>query len=188
MQVNTKVLKLELNKLQKNISNYEEDLDNYYHELLNVSNFWHDPHEEKFSREVKLEKVKLETSLKEVKNIKDVYKYMINEYEKLGARITYDLSYKNTIIKACDNFRRKLKQIITKYENLNLSMIDEKSRILNELYKLKRVLNDVEEIKEKVKKVFDKIEDIESTIRIRLNRLDIELIRETDVREFMYKG
>ncbi len=186
MQVQVNHLKTYLDRISKSLDNYESDCQNFYNELNNASSYWEDEHAKKFFDSVLQEKIKIDTMQNEILSIKDVYKYMVESYEKIGNKLEFNLDLKEDTLYRIDTYIVKLENIISSYNSLNLSFCSkEKQTIENHKQKLIREVEYVQKVKENLKKTFGQIEEIEKNIQYKLSKLNLEIIKETDISGFI---
>lgn len=186
MQIKVNHLKTYLDMISKKLKNYEEDCRNFYNELNNISSYWQDNHAERFFDNVLIEKNKIDTMQNEILSIKDVYKYMVESYEKIGNKLEFNLDLKEDTLYHIDTYIAKLENIIFSYNRLNLSFCSKEKQILeNHKQELIREVEYVQKVKENLKKIFGQIEEIEKNIQYKLSKLNLEVIKETDISEFI---
>ena len=74
------------------------------------------------------------------------------------------------------------------YNNMDLGFCSG-STLANKIYKQKQELLKIKEKliqdKEKIKDIFEKIEEIEKDVNLKLSKINIEVIKEADINEFM---
>ena len=186
MIVHVDKIRVELDKYNNLITKYENAYLNLYHELNSASLYWNDGNSPKFFENVDSEKNKVSNSILELKSVRDVYFYIAESYEKLGNRISFDLKYQDSIINKFNLYIDKLDKIITLYNELDLTFCAEEANLLRtELDKLDHMKYSVTALKEKVRKIFMQIEEIEKEVHSRLSKIDIEIIKKKEINEFI---
>lgn len=179
MKVDVNRLKEEVNGLKTIIDNYEEVYLNLYHELDTVSSSWRDTHASLFFDTVKFEKLSIQTTIAEMREIITVYNDIIVRYSKIGNKITFDLSSKSEIISKCNHYIDILNDIIRKYNDINVSSYSTESQyIVSERHTLEQTHKDVVELKEKINSKFQLIEQLEKEISRKINKIKIEVMKE----------
>ena len=186
MIVHVDKIKVELDKYNNLINKYENAYLNLYHELNSASLYWNDGHSAKFFDNVEVEKNKVSNGILELKSVRDIYFYIVESYEKLGNRISFDLKYQDSIISSFNKYIDKLDEIINLYNNLDLTFCAEEANLLKtELEKLGHMKYSVTAIKNKVRKIFLQIEEIEKEVKFRISKIDIEIIKKKEINDFI---
>ncbi len=186
MQVHVANMKTQLISLNKLLTTYEEDLRNFYNELNTSSSYWQDTHADKFFNNVKGEHLKSTNTQNELRSIEKVYKHLIESYETLGDKIFFDFDHKDSCLEKINTFIEKMRSIIGAYNSLDTSFCGSEATILEqEKQKMMKDVKMITKMKENLQKVFREIEEIEKNIQLQLSKISIELIKETDIEEFI---
>ena len=186
MIIDVNNIKDEIVKLNGLVDKYEENYLNLYNEINNASSYWNDLISVKFFDSCKIEKIETKTALDEIKSIIDVYDYILEKYQEIGNKIKCEIKDKSIIISNFNNYIVKLDDLIREYNLLDYNFDHKISSILNDqLYKLKNNRKILNSIKNEVKDIFDNIETIEKEINLRLSKINIEIIKETDISTFI---
>ncbi len=186
MQVNILKMKAEINKLNNLIENYELTYLNLYNEINKASSFWQDNNARNYFKNIEIEKRNTKRFIDEVNSCKDIYKFLIEKYEKLGNKISVNIKNKDDVVSELNKYLDKLQSIINYYDNLDLSFCpNERIYLLNEKDKLKEEKNQVNNIKDGIKEKFSYIEEIEKQISSKIAKIDIEILKETDIKGFI---
>lgn len=183
MTIDVKGLKEELKAYNDLLEEYEGNYLNYYNVLSSFSFFWNDAHARKFYNSIPKEKLYYKNLLLELQSIRDVYKYMIMKYSDIGNHIHADLKDKDYILNKFDSYIDKCDDIINEFYNLNLSFCPVEARIIRK--KRDSIIDCRDRMIEKrksVKESLEKIENIENEVRYRINRIDVSIMKETDIR------
>ena len=187
MEINVLALEKEYDLLTKSIESFYENILNIYNELNWASGYWNDFHARLFFTNVNSEKIKLNNTYNELKSLNDIYTFLIEQYKSIGNKIRVNLEEKNKVITKFNDFREKINELVSLYNDLDLSFCT--VTIANKLAKQKQELIKIKEKivtdKEKVKNIFEKIEQIEKDVNLRLSKINIEIIKEADINEFM---
>lgn len=186
MYVNVTNMKTQLNRIIASLNTLYEDYLNYYNELNGVILYWQDPIATRYFDSVKKEQVKVQNMQEEFTFLKEVYQYFVNKYSELGNKIFYVLENKNACISRTNNFIEKAKNVVRSYEKLDTGFCSSERGILErEKEKLKQIIEDMEQEKEVLRTTFQKIEEIENQIQAKLSRINVEIIKETDLVGFL---
>ena len=187
MEINVLALEKERERLIKSIESFFDNILNIYNELNWASGYWNDFHARLFFTNVNSEKIKLNNTYSELKTLNDVYTSLINQYKRIGNKIRVNLEGKDKVIAKFNEFRENINELIVLYNDLDLSFCT--STIANKLIKQKQDLLNIKEDliqdKEKIKDIFEKIEEIEKDVNLKLSKINIEVIKEADINEFM---
>ena len=186
MQVNIANMKIRLITLTNKLNNYQEDLLNLYNELNNATSYWQDNHATKFFNNVQKEELKANNLVNELTSLQEIYTYLVEKYETLGTKIVFELDKKNTCLTKIDSFLAKIAQIINTYNHLDTSFCPlEAKYIQSEKKKLSQIAENIKTIRKDLKTIFNEIEETEKNIQHKLSKINIELIKETDLKEFI---
>lgn len=186
MEVIVDSLQSEVDKLCRLLEDYEANYLNLYHILASSSLFWQDPHAARFFNNVDFEKIKVKSSIEELTSIKNVYEYLLTKYKSLGNKFSFKLENYESVLSKIDQYINEMQVIITCYNNLNLDFCgNEVSDLYSQKNKLVNMVNKASQVKEKTKKVFVEIQSIENEVNLRLSKIKIELLKETDIDNFM---
>lgn len=184
--VNVDELKTNLIKYNSLIENYQSIYDNLYNEISSASFFWNDEHASSFFENINVEKIKVGNVISELNSVKNVYSYIVSNYEKIGNKIVFDLDLRNEIMEKFDNYINKIIKIIKYYDSLDLSFCVQESKfITSEKNKLVVMKNVVFNLKEKIMKIFDDIEEIEKQVNLMISKINIGVIKESEIDNFI---
>lgn len=187
MRVDVSNIKTELVKLNKLIETYEDNYLNLYNELNKASTYWQDVHSINFFDDVDSYKLKLEINVEELNSLCDIYKYLVDQYQKIGDRINFDLDKKNSVVRTIDTYIQEINSIVSSYRSLNLSFCThyERETLMREMRRLQNYKNILSETKSEVIKKFETIQSIENRVKSKLSELSIEIIKENNVSEYI---
>lgn len=186
MQINITNMKLKLITLTNKLNDYQDDLLNLYNELNNASSYWQDPHAIKFFNNVKKEQLQANNLTNELTSLQEIYTYLVDKYETIGNKIQFELDQKNACFAKIDNFLTKITQIINAYNHLDTSFCPEEAKyIQNEQRKLLKVAENLKTIRKDLKIIFNEIEETEKNIQAKLSKINLEIVKETDIKEFI---
>lgn len=186
MKVNVSKLKNEIVSFQDLLKEYEENYLNFYQELSSVSFFWQDSHADNFFKNVNLEKIKVQVFHEELMSIYGLYKFLIDRYQSFGEIIEFDLNMMNTVFSKFNLSIEKMNDIIHSYQGLDLSFCDDiAGMVKNEYNEILNNKKQLESIFENVKEYFYEIEEIEKEVKLRIARITVELLQESEINEFI---
>lgn len=186
MQVHVKNMKLYTEMLKKKIQAYEENDRNLWNEMNISSSYWQDFRATKFYDSTRTEQVKIKNTIKELYSMQEIYNYFVEQYASIGNHIFFDLDKKDRCIRKLDIFIQKIKEVENLYKNLDTSFCpQEKNFLEKEAQNLNKIRNELQKIKEEVINTFLKIEEIETNIQLKLSKIQIEFIKETDKRDII---
>ena len=185
MIINVDKLRDELVKYNTFINKYEDIFLKLYGELNSASVYWNDGRSISFFEHVDKEKDKIKNVISELNGIFDFYSYIVENYEKIGNKIRFDLSVKDSIIDKYNIYINKVEEIIRCYNNLDLSFCPQEASLINdEKNKFLTIRDVVINSKNNVEKIFFEIERIEKEIGLMVSRINIDFIKETDISLF----
>ena len=171
--VNTKQLKIELNKLSNLIEKYEETKINLFLNLNNSCIDWKDNDSLKFSDKIYLEKQETDLFIDSIKEKKDIYLYMYYQYNSIGNYIRYETTNNINMINKisdnvdiCDSIISQFNVITEKKE------CKEQYNLINERNKIINVKNNLLYIRKRYQDVQKLITEIETNIKNKINNLD----------------
>ena len=186
MKINVKNLKLEVNNLKKIIEEYDDIYLNLYNEFSLSSFLWNDTNSKKFYKDLDVEKIRVQDTINEMYSINNIYKYIINQYEKIGNNIYYDLSNKNIILSDIKKYQQRLNVIINKYNNLDTSSCPQISNyIIKEKTIIKESLNLTNTVYKNINILYKKLEELDKEIKLRVSKIDISYIKENDIYDYV---
>ena len=181
MTVDVKYLKEQIKAYNDLIEEYEGDYLNYYNMLSSFSFFWNDQHAKKFYNNIPKEKLNCKNLVGELREIKDIYRYLVIKYSEFGNQITIDLKEKDRVLRKFDSYLDKANAIITKFNNLNLGFCPGEAYSIRQ--KKNEVINCRDSIREKresIKQCFEKISNIEREVGYRIKMINTAIIKEPD--------
>ena len=183
MKVNVNNLKNEISALNKLLDDYEENYLNYYNVLSSFSFYWNDARSKIFFASLPKEKMQCANLLDELKDLKGVYSYIADKYSALGNKISANLNARNKVLRYFNNYIDKLDRIINRFDYLDLSFCS--TGIYNSIRNRRNELSNMREraktARNKVDNIFDKIDRIETEIKKKIRRVNVSVIRETDI-------
>ena len=186
MEVNVEKIKVELEKYNRLIDDYEDLYLQLYFELNYSSSYWNDGNSFNFYEKIKKDKNKITLAITELKEIKKVYEYIIDSYERFGNKISFNLRRKYNVLEKIDNYLIELDKIIKLYEELDYeNLVEEKIILDNQKDTLLKLKNRMTEMRENVKDLFDKLEEIEKNIHYRISKISIEKLKIQDINDFL---
>ena len=186
MEIRVDSLKDTTNKLNHLIEDYEAIYLNFYNQISFATSFWNDSHSVAYFQEIERQKLKIKTTIQEMKDVKDVYTYLFQKYQNLGNKIVCYLDKQDETIHSFNQYIEKLNFIIQLYNNLNLSFCTREARcIRSERSRLIAMRNKMETVRDETKKTFNTIREIEHEVNYRISKITIEVMKEMDIRPFI---
>lgn len=186
MEVNTINLSSEIHKMNSLINEYEDIFLNLYNEINNSSFFWNDNNSVSFYNNANLEKIKVRQTIFEIENVRNIYVYINEQYSTLGKIIKFDLENVEKIYEYFTYCNEQVKNIIRSHNSLNIGVCSEINGLINSNYSLlSKIQEDLQLLKTSTKNALIKIENVEKEVRNKINHMDIEYIKESDIREFI---
>ena len=186
MEINLKKLKKEYYLLNSFIKRYEENMLNYYGKMNYVLSEWNDKEGLLFSEHLDKEKKSVFLLIGNLKELCNIYEFIIKKYDKFGNIVKFDFDKKEVINASFDKMNNDLSNIITKFDNLDFDFSsDEKKQIINQKEKLINLKKNVFSLKNNNNKTFDMIDEIEREINYKISKISIENIKETNISDFI---
>lgn len=186
INVNSSEIEKELMYLNKLITEYEDNYLSLFRELNSSSLFWKDGKSELFFDTIPKEKIKNDNYYQEIKNVQNIYTYILEQYKKIGNKINIDLNYQEAILKRFDKIILELENIKSLYEHLDTSFcIEEKGIILNELKDITQIIEIIKDEKNRIKNLLEKIESIEMEISTQINKIKITYIKDYEIDNYI---
>lgn len=186
MFIKVNSLKTEFNQLNKLIESYNLTVLNLYNELSYSNNYWQDGHSLLFYDNARIEKQNNLKIVSELIEIKDVYSFLISNYEVLGNHIKCELPNKYAVLNKIDAYINKIKEIIASYNGLDLSFCPaEAGMISSQVNGLNNELKRINDVRAKISGYYSKIEDIERTVNLNISKIDISYLKESDYRSYL---
>ena len=183
------VLKIDVIKFENEVIKYNELIKKYesvtvnlFHILKNTSSYWRDDRTNIFFDELQSEKRNIDLVIDSLKELGELYKFMLQKYKDLGNKITYNPELKKEIDNKFSKLTIEITDILKKYNNLNIdSSFSEKDLIANEKNNIIKAKEKIEDIKEKVKDTFQQLDNIDNEINQKIKNMDVKKINENDI-------
>ena len=186
MNINIEKLKGDLRELSSLIEDYESIYYNLYNELSNCSIFWNDNNSLLFFDNVSYEKKAINETITEFKQIIEVYNYLVNKYSEFGTKIKIDSKQKNDILKKIDNYINDIEDILNSFNNLSFRFDRTISdNIYRDINRINDIINILYNLKNKIKKHFNAFEEIEREVTLRLSKINIDILKETEINKLI---
>ena len=152
---------------------YNNDIISNFNEL---SKYWHDSKSLKLNSSVKLEIQRMVNLESNIKDQLEIYKYLENEYKKIGNKIKCNLEAKDMIDNKLVSIISAINNILNQYNELgDISFYPKSYVIENQKNDIKNILDSFNNIKEKVNNTFISIQNIESTVSERLEGIEVQM-------------
>ena len=173
LKVNAKKLKNDIDKFSVIINELEDSQINLFENLKNSCIDWQDGNSIEFDEHIYLDKKETLTLRQYIYEKKDIYNKIFTEYSSIGNKVSCNLNSKNKILYELDVCINKSTSIINKLNNLNQRFdFPEQNEIYRELNKVQKIKNILLEHKNKIKKMYEKIEKIEKDIYNKISSLE----------------
>ena len=184
LKINVNNLKIEIEKINKLLDEYENIFLNLYNELSSSSLFWNDKESKLFFENINIEKIKINNMLVELHEISNVYKSIIRKYEQIGNNIEIIFQSKEIILSKINKYLDKLYTIIEKYHELDLEFCPKEAYIIyNQLDELIKIGNDIISLKKKIQDKYNDVLEFERKIKLDISSIKIEYIKEIEVND-----
>ena len=182
MEINILKIKEELTKIDNLYEDYEKIYINLYNEFKKIQSVWISQKSNEFNNYILSEKQKVKQTIDDMKNVNNIYDYLVENYKILGDKIKFNINNKDKVIDKINNYQDKLVKIINKYNNINYKEYTEEEKMI--IFQKKILLNNKENLENIKKQILDKlkkIEEIEKEVSLRISKIDIEIIKESDI-------
>ena len=181
MQVNVSLLKDNLNKLNSEISEYE----NIYLNLYNELNFSHSyANSNKFTMfydAVDQEKNKVNIFIQDLNELVRIYDYIVSNYSKIGNKVNFNLDNASYVFNQITTIKNKINSIKRRVQSLYSYY--EVREILNDInYKINSIEVSIRTIENDYRRTINKISDVEKNTANMIRKFDINVETETDIR------
>lgn len=186
ISINSFEIEKELIYLNKLLEEYENNYLMIFKELNSSSFFWKDGKADLFYKEIPKELEKNRNYYQEIKSVKDLYNFILEKYKQIGDKISIDLNSQESILEKFNNIIELSKEILSSYKHLDTSFCEEEKQIIND-YKetLKSLITSLIEEKNKIKDLFNNVEDIESQINEKLANIKITYFKELEIDSYI---
>ena len=182
MDINIEKLKGDLRKLSNLIEDYESIYYNLYNELSNCSIFWKDNNSSFFFDNVRLEKIAVNETITEFKQITELYNYLFNKYSEFGNKIKINTELKNDILSKFDNYLEDIYDILDDFKNLTFRFDKTiADNIYRDMDRLVDIANILVGLKSRIKKHFNEFEEIEKEVSLKISKINIDILKETEI-------
>ena len=186
MNVNTNRLKDNIDKFNIELNNYNNTELNYYNELNNSSSYGNSTMIRKYYSNVNKERILIDDFIEELNELKNIYDYIYTSYSNIGNNIEFDLNNDTLLFNKINIINNKINNIKRSINFISLSTYPEITREINNIIlRLNDMQKNLNIIENHYKSTINKINEIEKQTKIRLNKLDFELIQEIDLNEFI---
>ena len=122
--------------------------------------------------------MQVDETIQEMKKVHDIYRYLYEKYIEIGNEIKYELTSKDSIIIALNNYINRFDVIIRKYNSLDLSFCPESIIIEQQKNNLLHTKNLLIETKNNINNTFQNIDNIEKYVKDKINEINITIINE----------
>lgn len=185
IQVDVEQLNQELVKLNHMIDFYEEIKDNLFKTITESSFFWNDNRAKQFYQSMNKEHSETQNMITNIKEMRDLFFFIITSYKELGKKIKCDIESKKRIMDKYSILLSMLDNIIQKYENLDVSFCpEERSIVAEQIKEYKGVKEKLYISKKRVGEYYESIYKIELMVKKKLSQLTISKITEFEIEQF----
>lgn len=176
------MVEVDINKIKNVISGYseiikqlEEDNNVLINEFNEMQKYWNDQNRIKLSTSFNLEKKRILNLEQNIKDQLKVYRYIEENYAKIGKKVKCNLDNQKLLINKLDNVIDKVKSIIDDYDNLgSISFYSRAYLIRNQEYELQKILDSLEVLKSELNNKFSQINNIEKQLSGVLPNMKVE--------------
>lgn len=176
MIVRVEKLKVELDKYNDIVSNYENLKMKLYSELKYLSTFWSDDSSPDFFDKVNFQRIDCEEMISNMKSLSEIYSYVIYSYEDLGKEIEFDLSLRDNLMVKFEKCINEFDYIIDIYDSMDLSLIEEKDMYLEQRKVFVNSKTKLVNYKSNIDKILSDINEIEAQVRSKIRKINVKLI------------
>ena len=179
MEININNLKNNVIELNKIINEYENTYLNMYNNVYDIKENWIGEKSVSFFEKNSLEQKKISNCIEELKSLILVYTYIINEYSNISYKIFINLDLREKINNCFNKYIElidKVNVLCNNIPNMYISFIENIKIYFNNLK------DKIIYLKQNYNDICDKIIEIENNISIKISKINIELINETDIR------
>ena len=173
-------MKIELEKLETNLDEYNDLYLTIFHELSIALENWKDNRSLQFSEDLYLEKQQTKKFIESLKDRRDIYKYIVTEYSKIGNIISFNLSKKSSFDQKTTAVKNALNAAIRQGENAAYSIghyrVSEAGYFVQEKRKINDMIKQIDSIKTQVDSILSEIGLIESNVKKKIDKLEYKRI------------
>ena len=181
MKIKIENLKTFVKIFENLLENYQNNYLNFYNEIKGCSTNWKDSHSNYFFNNIDNEKKENTFFYDEMIVLKNIYIDIIKEYEDYGNDIYFNLN--DQFLTEFNNYISQLNTTINYYKDIDASFSQQEYNLIE---KQRNLLlnnkNELFEIKERYKNIYNKINNSEEVIKRKLIELDITEINENSTR------
>ena len=183
MKINLQLLREKTNNINKLIEDYEELNLNYYNKIKEIEHYWNNQKAKQLLSTIEEEKKEVTKEINNLKEISTIYDFIYNKYNNIGKNISVNIDEKEKMLAKVNKCIEKIKYVMTLYKNIDTTnyKIEQITIINSHNKKLAEQLKKMNDIKEKLNKSIKDIEEIETSIKNKISRINIEIIKETDI-------
>ena len=175
------MIEVDINKLNDLIESYEELIkqidknnEDIVAEFYNIKKYWHDQKCINMYSSFELEKKRIIKNAENIKKQENIYKYIKQQYKVFGEKIKINLGKYDKIIEKINLVKSDIKWLIERYHNLDKDFYPRDYVLNNQCAKLERMKDSLDNIKEKIKNDYNKMNNIESNIQEMISNNRIE--------------
>lgn len=186
MEINIPNIYNEVINLTSLIEDYEKNYLNMYKVLMDDISYWKDNRSNNFYNHLNQEKSKVDQLIDELSSLKSLYSLICDKYKNIGNKIFFNDENATKLLIKIDNYINFQKKILAKYSNLNLQGNDYELILLkNQISILNSNIKKMKEIKFSFNNMINEINSIEKIIKAKIEKLNIGIVKESDINEFI---
>lgn len=158
------------------IKKLEDSNKDIIHNLKELKKYWHDEKVINLSISSAYEIQRMLKLESDAKSQLEIYKYLENEYSKIGKKIKCNLEAKNVLDTKLVNIIDMINNIFNQYNDLgDISFYPKAYVIENQKNNLKELLDSFVSLKENLLNTFNTISSIENTVSDRLEEIEVQM-------------
>ncbi len=180
MNINVSKIKDDSNILNKLIEEYENIYLNFYNQVSQLEYYWQSNSSKNILPNIIEKKQKIKLLVDNLKELNQLYIYMLKKYSDLGNNIVFYMEKKSKLFLKINNSIDKLKNLISLYNNLSIKNANN-DYIINQKQKLVNCLKKINNVKKETLSILNFIEEEEKKISLQINKTNIELIKDNDI-------
>ena len=170
----------ELSSLNAIVNNYEENYKMIFKELDGLKTSWYDDNYAKsFYDDVIIENYQNKEHNNNIKEIINIYEYLVEKYKNIGTKVEIDLKYIDSILEKFNKRISETRDIINQYKGIDTYYCPRERNYINKQIKdLRATITSMRKNKQEYKDLFDTILNIENNVKEKLAKIELYPIKE----------